>query len=191
MILDEFKLDELKANTGWWANKYGFQLGFKTYNLLNTSHLFWQIEYNRVRPFTYSHWNSLENWGNYYQAMAHPLGANFTEYLTILRYSKKKHLFNLKFVYSVHGADSPADSINYGGNIYRSYNDNRQDYGNVQNQGYVNNLKQIDLSYVYFLKPEWNMGFEFGLTIRNSTIINDYYIYAGFKTYIFNNSVDF
>jgi len=32
LILDEFKLDELQAGTGWWANKYGYQfgLGLKT-----------------------------------------------------------------------------------------------------------------------------------------------------------------
>jgi len=191
MILDEFKLDELKAGTGWWANKYGFQFGFKTYNLLNIKHLFFLTEYNRVRPFTYSHANSLENWGNYRQAMAHPLGSNFTEYLSIFRYSKGKHSISAKFVYSLHGNDYPNDTVNYGGNIYRSYNDNRIDYGNVQNQGYLNSLKQINLSYIYFIKPEWNLGFEIGVMYRSSTFLNDYYFHAGIKTYIFNTNVDF
>ena len=29
LYFDEFKLSELKKNTGWWANKFGYQLGVK------------------------------------------------------------------------------------------------------------------------------------------------------------------
>ena len=28
-VLDEFKISEITAGTGWWANKYGLQLGIK------------------------------------------------------------------------------------------------------------------------------------------------------------------
>ncbi len=191
-LLDEFKLEEIKAKNGWWANKYGFQFGAKTYNLLNIKHLFALAEYNRVRPFTYSHGSSMENWGNNMQALAHPLGSNFTEYVAILRYSHKKSLFRVKFVNSLHGTDNlPADSINYGGNIYRSYNDGTREYGNYQNQGYVKTFTKLDISYTYLFKPEWNMGLEAGISYLRLNENNDYFIHFGIKTYMFNEYNDF
>ncbi|MEZ4949696.1 MAG: hypothetical protein R2784_09960 [Saprospiraceae bacterium] len=33
-MFDEFKFDELTANTGWWANKFGWQLGLKYMDVL-------------------------------------------------------------------------------------------------------------------------------------------------------------
>ncbi len=38
-LLDEFNLTQLKANTGWWANKYGFQLGAKYIDALGVKNL--------------------------------------------------------------------------------------------------------------------------------------------------------
>ena len=33
LILDEFLLEEIRNNNGWWANKYGFQFGYKSFDL--------------------------------------------------------------------------------------------------------------------------------------------------------------
>ena len=38
-----------------------------------------QIEYNRVRPYTYSHNTIVLNYGHNNQSMAHLWGANFSE----------------------------------------------------------------------------------------------------------------
>ena len=191
VLLDEFKLAELKAKSGWWGNKYGYQIGFKTYNLLNVKRLFWLIEYNRMRPFTFSHWSSLENWGNYYQAMAHPLGANFDELVSIFKYPYKKWLFKIKAIYSRHGEDFPNDSINYGGNIYRSYNDNINEYGNTMLQGNLISLTQVNISASYMIMPVWNLRAEAGIIYRNIYNTTDFYYYAGIKTNIFNNEIDY
>lgn len=192
VILDEFKLNEIKAQNGWWANKYGYQIGFKTYNLLNAKQLFWLIEYNRMRPFTFSHRNSLENWGNYYQPMSHPLGANFDEFVSIIKYPYNKWLFKIKAVYSRHGEDyGELHNTNYGGNIYRSYNDNTIIYGNTQNQGNLVSLKQIHIATSYLLQKEWNLRYEMGIIYHSSDNYNNLYIYGGIKTDIFNNNVDY
>lgn len=193
VLLDEFKLAELKSNNGWWGNKYGYQIGFKTYNLANIKKLFWLIEYNRMRPFTYSHWSSLENWGNYHQAMAHPLGSNFDEFVSIAKYPYKEWLFKVKFVYSRHGEDynHTSDSTNYGGNIYRSYNDNVNEYGNTMLQGNLASLTQLNISASYMIIPAWNLRFEMGLIYRNIYNNSDVFYYGGIKTNIFNNNIDF
>ncbi|RYY00403.1 MAG: hypothetical protein EOO53_22035, partial [Gammaproteobacteria bacterium] len=77
LLLDEFKLDELKRK--WWGNKFGYQLGAKYIDAFGISNLDLQAEWNRVRPFTYSHDDSVANYTNYNQPLAHPLGANFNE----------------------------------------------------------------------------------------------------------------
>ena len=78
LILDEFLLKELKSGDGWWANKYGFQFGYKVFDLFNVQGLGAQIEYNEVRPFTYSHVSSLQNYGHMNQSLAHPLESNLS-----------------------------------------------------------------------------------------------------------------
>jgi len=202
-ILDEFKLAEIKAQNGWWGNKYGFQLGIKTYNLFNIKKLYALIEYNRVRPFTYSHGNSLENWGNYYQSLAHPLGANFTEQVLILKYPHKRFLFKIKTVFSQHGLNHDNNAsgtelhelnkynTNYGGDIYVSYNDRVNEYGNTQNQGYLKKYSYFDISASYIVVPNWNLYFNMGLMNRNAYNGNNFMVYFGFKTNLYNNDIDF
>lgn len=85
-LLDEFNLKEVKKNDGWWANKWGLQLGAKYINAFGIKNLDLQLEHNRVRPFTYSHRDSIANYTHYNQPLAHPLGANFSEMIGILRY---------------------------------------------------------------------------------------------------------
>ena len=52
LILDEFKLSELRAGNGWWANKFGYQIGAKYIDVFNIRNLDLQVELNRVRPFS-------------------------------------------------------------------------------------------------------------------------------------------
>ena len=82
LILDEFLLEEIRNNNGWWANKYGFQFGYKSFDLFELNGLGFQLEFNSVRPFTYSHLSSLQNYGNANHSLAHPLESNFRELLT-------------------------------------------------------------------------------------------------------------
>ena len=73
-VLDEFALKEAKAGDGWWGNKFGFQLGGKVIDLFGWKNFDAQVEYNFVRPFTYSHYDSVANYTHYNQPLAHPLG---------------------------------------------------------------------------------------------------------------------
>ena len=44
LIIDEFKIAEIRAGNGWWANKYAGQIGFKMYDILGVNNLFFQTE---------------------------------------------------------------------------------------------------------------------------------------------------
>ena len=117
LLLDEFKLSEIRANNGWWANKFGIQLGAKYIDAFNIKNLDLQIEHNRVRPFTYSHRDSVANYTHYNQPLAHPLMANFKELIGIVRYQPApKWMVQAKAIVYQQGRDT--GGVSYGSKIF-------------------------------------------------------------------------
>ncbi len=117
LLLDEFKLSEIRAGDGWWANKFGWQLGAKYIDAFNVPNLDLQVEHNRVRPFTYSHRDSVANYTHYNQPLAHPLMANFSEWIGVARYQPApKWLLQGRMMVYTQGRDT--GSVSYGSNIF-------------------------------------------------------------------------
>ena len=117
LLFDEFLLSELKQNRGWWGNKWAVQAGAKYIDAFNIKNLDLQLETNRVRPFTYSHDDSVANYTHYNQPLAHPLGANFQEWIGVARYQPApKWLMQAKAIYYMQGRDT--SSSNLGSNIF-------------------------------------------------------------------------
>ena len=116
-LLDEFNLREIRKNDGWWANKWGLQLGAKYINAFGLKNLDLQLEHNRVRPYTYSHRDSIANYSHYNQPLAHPLGANFSEMIAMARYQPApKWTIIGKIMYWKQGLDTGSRS--FGSNIF-------------------------------------------------------------------------
>ncbi len=116
-LLDEFSLTEIRRGSGWWGNKYAFQLGAKYIDAFNIKNLDLQVEANRVRPFTYSHNDSVANYTHYNQPLAHPLGANFQEVIGIARYQPAPRWFlEGKAIYYMQGKDT--GNVSFGSNIF-------------------------------------------------------------------------
>ena len=117
LLVDEFLLSEIKKNRGWWANKWGIQVGAKYIDAFGIRNLDLQVEHNRVRPFTYSHGDSVANYTHYNQPLAHPLGANFQEGIFIARYQPlPKWMVQVKAIVYQQGKDS--SSASFGSNIF-------------------------------------------------------------------------
>ena len=128
-VLDEFKFKELTGGKGWWANKFGAQLGGKYFNAFGLSNLDLQGELNLVRPFTYTHGDTLANFTHYNQPMAHPLEAGFWEANGKISYrpARKWEIVARGSLYNK-GIDTGASNL--GNSIFRSNNDGRpSDYG--------------------------------------------------------------
>ena len=193
LILDEFKLSEVTAGNGWWGNKQGFQLGFKTFDPFRIKGLYFQTEYNWVRPYTYSQSLPMKNYGHYNQSLAHPMGANFWESVTILKYHFKRFYFRYQFQYAVYGEDF--DGQNYGKNIYESYNTRVADYGNFVGQGLETTVLYNDISASYLVNPAYNLNIVLGYTNRNYTNnlenVKTSYIYFALRTSLSNFYYDF
>lgn len=144
LALDEFKLSEVFKSTGYWANKFGYQLGIKYPEAFGLPNLDLQLETNRIRPFTYSHFDSLADYSHYNQPLAHPLGASIQEFVGIVRYRPMKKVYlEAKAIYFKQGLDSLGQ--NYGGNIFRDYNTRTRTYGYYVGSG--NQVKVMNLNF--------------------------------------------
>ncbi len=124
LLLDEFILSEVKNNPTSGVNKFGIQLGGKYVDAFGIKNLDLQLEMNRVRPFTYTHNDSIANYTHYNQPLAHPLGANFQEVIGIINYQPLPRLYlNARAIYYYQGLDSAGQ--NFGSNIFEN-NSTRQ-----------------------------------------------------------------
>lgn len=159
-MLDEFYLEEITSSKGWWANKYAVQLGVKNHFNMG-DHAFTLIgEFNMARPFTYSHIGSMQNYGNRYTPLAHPLGANFGEFLFIMNWHWKRFRVLTRVAYAQVGQ---GDEVNYGQNIYRSYTDRQAEYGHNWLQGKLHDGFSGDIRLSYIVNPEMNLNVSLGV----------------------------
>jgi hypothetical protein len=127
-ILDEFKLSEIRSRTGWWANKFGLQIGGKYIDAFDIKNLDLQGEINITRPFTYAHYNSVGNYTHYNQPLAHPLGSDFLEIIGVVRYQPVPKLnFTGKLIFFNRGVDSVGQNL--GNNIFLLTTTRARDYG--------------------------------------------------------------
>jgi len=159
VLIDELVLGELTSNSGWWGNKYGIQFGLKSINIGGIKNLDGQIEYNLVRPYTYAHQDTIQQIGekaiasysHYNQALAHPLGANFSEILLRLNYRINDRL-RLETVFFLTKYGEDVNGLNYGGNILKTYETRISNFENSIAQGNTQNIRQakFELSYQLF-----------------------------------------
>jgi hypothetical protein len=165
-LLDEFLLSEVTGGKGWWANKYGLQSGLKYIDVLGLNNLDLTLEYSESRPYTFSHIDLYRNFAHYKQPLAHPTGANFREFLAIIRYQPLNRLTLVgKVIYSNYGEDD--ENSNYGRNVLFSYTTRENDYGNYIGQGYATDQVYADLTTTYQLKH--NVFFDLIFQYRDVT----------------------
>jgi hypothetical protein len=193
LMLDEFKLEHVRKGDGWWANKHGFQLGGKAFDLFGITNLYAQAEYNHVRPYTYSHNVSLQNYGHFSQPLAHPAGANFREGVFIASYRYQRWMFDYKAIIRTYGADTAG--LNFGSDIYKSYYTYVNEFGNTIGQGLKTRLMQHDFRASWLVNPATNLQLTAGLTLRSETSdVSDKkttWIWFGLRSALFNRYYDY
>jgi hypothetical protein len=193
VILDEFLLKEILARKGWWANKQGVQLGFRSFDVFKVKGLDARLEFNYVRPYTYSHGSVQQNYGHFGMPLAHPVGANFEEFTGIATYRMQNWLFECKAIYLMYGADTAG--LNFGQNIFLSYMSRVHDYDNYLGQGAKTEHICLGLRAAYLLTKHSNIEAEAGLTLRAEVNpgrnLYTVLFYAGIKTALWNTYRDF
>jgi hypothetical protein len=199
-IYGQFVLDEFNSqfiSRGWWGNKYGYQIGFKSYNTF-IPNLMVQGEINMVRPYTYSHYITTQNYGHYNQSLTHPLGSNFREFVGNVRYFHKRIYMDARLMLATQGRDSV--NTNYGGDVFKDYNTRAKEFDVDLFQGVKTSTLFGDIKIGYLVNPRTNLRFELGLTVRrispdvelpNLKTETTKFFYFGLKTDLYNQYHDF
>ena len=157
IMIDEFRLKQLREGKGNWTNKFAIQVGGKYIDAFNVPNLDLQAELNLARPYTYAHEASASvssgqtNYAHYNQPLAHPLGGNFLEGIGIVKYQQRRLSGTGIFGVMMYGAD-PAPDINYGGNILKDYNGRVREEGNFIGQGRKTVVTYADLRATYMIR---------------------------------------
>ncbi|MHA6279424.1 gliding motility protein RemB [Salinimicrobium sp. CAU 1759] len=194
-LIDEFSSSDVFGGEGSWKNKHGFQIGTKYFNAFDVEDLHLQLEYNQVRPYTYSHNTITLNYGHANQSMAHLWGANFREVVAIARYKKGRYYGHVKAIYGERGFDFFENGDYYGGNIYRSEEDRPLETGVKIGQGNNTDSFFAQTEVGYIVNPLTNLKFFGSFIYRNfDPQVNSvqhfdnttYWINIGLRTDIFN-----
>ena len=156
LLVDEFSSSDVLAKNGSYKNKTAYQLGAKYYSAFGLPNLNLQLEYNRVRPFTYSHNTVVLNYGHNNQSIAHTLGTNFSEFLAIARYRYQRFYGSLKYIQAKRGlefVDSADAQVFYGGSIYGSEDFREGDLNHEIGQGNTVDFKHVEFDAGYVINP--------------------------------------
>ncbi len=196
VLLDEFILGEIKKSDGYWANKWAVQAGIKYMDAFNVPNLDIQLEANRVRPFTYSHNDSVANYTHYNQPLAHPLGSNFQEFIAIVNYQPAPRWYIYgRGIYYNQGLDS-LNGANMGSDPLRSNIDQRRKergytLGSGRKVNCLNALVQVSYEFrenlffdVSFLYRDYKFANEPGES--NTSLVT-----AGIRLNMFKRDYDF
>ncbi|MBK8954373.1 MAG: hypothetical protein IPM34_02315 [Saprospiraceae bacterium] len=191
LIFDEFLLKEFVQFSGWWGNKYGAQLGLKYFDAFRIKDLGIQAEWNVVRPYTYTFRDSIANYSHYHQSLAHPLGANFSEWLCKISYRISDRAF-LKFSANYYQKGLDRDSFNFGGNILKDYDTRIGDSDNFLLQGEKHRVLNFKLESAYKLWPQTYLDLGIYLRNENSGLNKRTFVWfqLGFRMTIAKQSFD-
>lgn len=198
ILYSQFVLDDIAKNRllGSITNKTGYQAGFRAYNVFTLKNLSVQAEYNTARPYTYTHTKTEQSYTHYNQALAHPLGANFSEAVGFINYRIKDFFTEIKFSYARTGADSAG--YNMGADLFAS--NDAAFYGpnstvNEHLQGIKTTITHQDFRIGYIINPVTNMNIVAGISMRelaNAGMKRETaYYYLGFRTSMHNFYYDF
>lgn len=178
-MFDEFYMKEIRADlselispddtvdSGWWANKWGLQLGWKAYDVLKVKGLFLNQELNMVRPFTYAHGSVQQNYGHAGLSLAHPLGSNFMELVNRVRYEFKTLKYGVEAFAIIAKAGRDSLGANTGGDIFQSYAGRDREYGNYFLQGDRETILNAGLLFYYYGFPIKGVVAEAGFRYRS------------------------
>jgi len=175
------------SNSG---NHFAWQAGAKYFNVFNFKNLYFQAEYNESQNGTYVYNPQILDYSHLNQALAHPLGTNFSELVLIAHYNYKRLQFNGKWNFSNYGLSSvqvPNKKTKY----YSDYPFATPFIG----VGPFTELKFADYKIAYLLNPKTNLKIEAGYTSRNAIVdginFNQGFVYISFISFLENWYYDF
>lgn len=200
LLLDDLDIKFARLGKGFYRNKFAIQAGIKTFDLFKVPMLDLQLEVNAVRPYVFAHKVPAQNYTHMNLPLAHPLGANFLEFLAILRYEKNNFYGSAKLQIAKQGRDSKYNPTEHkGSNIYRTDFDISPNldfaYNNSFLQGVKTNIMNAEIRAGYRLNPRTNLSAELILNYRklssDEAEQKNTFVGVGLRANLFNRYRDF
>ncbi len=161
----ELLIDDItttKLGTDWYGNKLGYSLGAFCVDPLRIDNLDLRVEYTRIRPYVYSHENSL-SYTHYSSLLGHSIGPNSDELFweANYRFSKwaKLALFSTFWRHGANGGDQ-----NVGGDV-----DQPHHYGDDLEAKFLAGIQEqansygLNFSYELFEGCYFQAGYQFSM----------------------------
>jgi hypothetical protein len=164
LLLDKFNASDIFSSNST-DNTNGIQLGIRGGDLLKVKRLNFLLEFNTVKPYTYSSPLILTNYTNYSEPLGDPLGANFREFIGILNYSIGRFDFMGQVNYAKYGLNTA--STNYGKDV--TYTLPATITSTTVGQGVATNLYYGEGTVSYLINPKYNLRFEAGVMLRDES----------------------
>jgi hypothetical protein len=195
-ILDDFDIGR-SHQKGFYRNKTAIQFGIKWLKAFGLKGLILRTEMNQAQPYTYAHKIPSQSYTAMQQPLAHPLGANFREWVGQIFYEHKRWSADAHVTYAVVGTD--IESTHVGNNIFRSdyfIPGFPKSYNNNLFQGVKSNIFNSALTIHYLVMPVNRTTIDLGIQYRSlSNAIGQNlaanFISFGFRTNLFNTYYDF
>ncbi|MDB5140462.1 MAG: hypothetical protein JWR12_2378 [Mucilaginibacter sp.] len=162
LLLDRFNAGDFFSSNNT-NNTNGVQLGIRGADLFKVTNFNYLLEFNTVKPYTYSSSQPISSYTDYSEPLGDPLGANFREFIGILNYQVGRLDFMGQLNYSNFGIDpSKAD---YGMNVNLPFSPtvNTTTVG----QGIATNLFYAQGSVSLLINPKTNLRLELGGIYRD------------------------
>lgn len=190
-LYGQIVMDEMGSGT---KAKTGYQVGIRYFNVATVKHLHLRLEMNKVKPYTYSHSDSMQSWSHYNQALAHPLGAGFIEFNGALSYKYSDFFIYASYFWAIADLDTIAVQ-NIGQDIFKSTPSSAQAFGD---EAVVSTL---DVHVGWMISYASNLNLSVGYRVRNLTVpgnppgnltvYSNPGVYVALRTSLSNTSFDF
>lgn len=176
-------------------SKYGFQLGVKAWDLLGIPNLYAQAEFNHASAHAYAHSNPRVNWTHSNQAIAHPLGSNFSELVAIGRYNWGNLHLEARATYAQTKAQANSVSVYQGSTIYLpDYEAFALSAASEQNADPAT-LLHLNAKIAFVINPRTNLQLYAMFNTRkwttSQTEHTTQYLGLGIRTSLYNTYFDF
>ncbi|MEZ4720575.1 MAG: hypothetical protein R2813_01710 [Flavobacteriales bacterium] len=179
--------------TGWFGNKHALQLGMKYHEPLGWKNSTALVEFNVARPYIYGHANPNQSYTHMNQPLAHPLGANFIEWVGMVMWQPKHRWHtSLQAIYSRKGYTN--NLYNMGENPAISNIDIVQSnkiFGYTITQGKRVDVANARVEVGYTLVENWNLRLESAVHYRwqraNTNVRDLAFFTMGIRTGLWND----
>lgn len=183
-LYGQFVMDDIGSGV---RAKTGFQIGARYFNAFTLKHLHLRIEYNKVNDYAYAHSDPLQSWTHYNQALAHPLGAGFSEINGSLFYKYRDVFLFVNGFYATSTVDYPGIQNN-GQDIFKS---DTIPAGFAYSSTIVSFDAHIGWMISYASNFNLSVGYKMRKVDASRNPRQDSFVYVALRTSLTNTSFDF